>query len=257
VTPRAKLTFLGTGTSHGVPMIGCRCEVCLSGDRRDARSRSSALLEYSGRKVLIDAGPDLRLQALAHGIDSIDALLLTHAHADHVGGLDDLRVYTEKSGSPIPLYGPPEELAALRGRFEYIFAEKPYVGGGIPKIDLRPVTEAFDLFGRTVEPVPIIHGEARIYGYRLGEFAYVCDASRLPADSMERLKGLGTLVINALRHEPHPTHFSLEECLEAVRILAPRRALLTHISHRLGHKSASKGLPLGVEMAYDGLSLDL
>lgn len=254
---RARVTFLGTGTSHGVPMIACDCPTCTSGDPRDQRLRPSALVELpGGRTLLIDAAPDLRAQALRYGVRRVDAILFTHAHADHVLGLDETRRFTAIQGCPMPCYGDPETIAEVRRVFAYAFRSVQQ-GGGVPQLELIPVTGPFQAAGQWVVPVPVLHGELPIYGYRIGDFAYLTDCSRIPESSWPLLAGVRVLVIDALRDVPHPTHFTVEQALEAAARAAPERALLTHLSHDLGHAETSRRLPANVELAYDGLVLEI
>ena len=254
---RARVTFLGTGTSHGVPMIACECATCTSADPRDQRLRPSVLVDLpGGRSLLIDAAPDLRAQALRHGIRRIDAILFTHAHADHVLGLDETRRFTALQGCAMPCYGDPETITEIRRVFAYAFRSVQQ-GGGVPRLELIPVTAAFEAAGQRVVPVPVLHGDLPIYGYRLGSFAYLTDCSRIPESSWPLLEGVRVLVIDALRDTPHPTHFTVGQALEAVERVAPDRALLTHVSHDLGHAATSSRLPPRVELAYDGLSVNV
>lgn len=251
-----RITFLGTGTSHGVPMIGCGCAVCKSTDPRNHRSRCSVLVETDGPKLLIDTPPELRLQLLREDIASADAVLFTHAHADHIFGLDDVRRFNDANGRPLPCYGSEATLATVRRTFEYVFVPTQ-LGGGKPQLDLIVVDGQLDIEGVQVTTVPVLHGELPVYGYKIGGFAYVTDCSAIPEESAKLLKGLDTLVLGVLRPEPHETHFSLSEGLAVVDQLRPRRAYFTHISHRLEHKRTNAILPPGVELAYDGLKLTI
>ncbi|MCX6549995.1 MAG: MBL fold metallo-hydrolase [Acidobacteria bacterium] len=251
------VTFLGTGTSHGVPMIGCRCGTCLSADPRDRRLRPSVYLALAdGTRVLVDTTPDLRQQALAHDITRVDAILYTHCHADHVMGLDEVRRFNTLQHAAIPCYGDARTMGDLRRTFAYIF-ESTDPGGGVPQIHLYTLGGPFSLGRQEFIPVPVMHGRRTILGFRLGGFAYLTDCSGIPDSSWSLLRGLDTLVIDALRHRPHPTHFTVAEALGVVEQLAPRRALLTHICHDLPHDATGAMLPPGVEMAYDGLTLPL
>jgi phosphoribosyl 1,2-cyclic phosphate phosphodiesterase len=250
------LTFLGTGTSHGVPAIGCRCPVCTSEDPRNQRYRCSVLLQYDGRSVLIDTATELRLQAIRAGMTRLDAVLFTHSHADHISGLDDLRSFSERQGAPIPCYSTAEALDDLRLRFDYIFRETQ-VGGGKPRLDLRPVDGPFDLFGLQVVPVPVRHGRLLVLGFRFGRAAYVTDCNSIPESSMELLQGLDLLVLDALRWRPHPTHFNIEQALGVVARLTPAHSYFTHLTHDLDHATTNAQLPPGVELAYDNLTLSL
>ena len=257
MTRLARLTFLGTGTSHGVPMIGCECATCRSDDPHDRRWRPSILLEMGdGLSVLVDASPDLRAQALAFDVRRVDAILFTHAHADHVLGLDEVRRYNALQRMPIPCYGDAQTVAEIRRTFAYVF-NPPQEGGGVPRIELFRLEGEFCLGRHTFVPVPVMHGSQRVLAYRAGSFAYVTDCSEIPDASWPLLDGVQVLVLDALRHRPHPTHFSLAEALEAIARLRPRAAYLTHICHDLPHAATSASLPAGVQLAYDGLTVDI
>jgi phosphoribosyl 1,2-cyclic phosphate phosphodiesterase len=257
LTLLASVTFLGTGTSHGVPMIGCDCPTCRSTDPRDRRSRPSVLVELAGGpSVLVDTSPDLRAQALALDIRRVDAVLFTHSHADHVLGLDEVRRYNAIQRATIPCYGGADTIAEIRRTFAYVF-DPPQQGGGVPKIALFPLGGPFCLGRHTVVPVPVLHGTQQVLAYRFGPFAYLTDCSAIPEASWRLLEGVRTLVVDALRHKPHPTHFTVAQALEVVERLRPRAAYLTHICHDLGHEATSALLPPGVQLAYDGLKLEI
>jgi phosphoribosyl 1,2-cyclic phosphate phosphodiesterase len=259
-----RVLILGTGTSYGVPVIGCACPVCLSPDPRDKRYRASILIEArdaDGRAsaVVVDAGPEFRLQALRAGISRLDALLLTHAHADHVNGLDDVRPLT--TGSVLPVYGNAETLAETKERFAYIFRETQ-VGGGKPRIELREARGPVMAGGMSLVPVPIRHGALPILGWRTGKFAYITDCSQLPESSLPLLEGVEVLVVNGLRRKPHSTHFSLEQGIEAARRIGARRTWLTHMNHESTHAEleeycASRGADVGARPAWDGLEIEV
>jgi phosphoribosyl 1,2-cyclic phosphate phosphodiesterase len=251
-----RVTFLGSGTSTGVPVIGCSCEVCASADPRDRRLRPSVRIEWPGASILVDTSTDLREQALRHGVHRVDAVLYTHAHADHVLGLDELRTFNWRQRAPVPAYGSAGTLADLSRTFWYVF-ESVQVGGGKPNVERRPVAGPFALKGRIVAPIPVFHGQLPILGYRVGGFAYVTDASRIPDASRALLSGLDVLVLAAPRERPHPTHMHLAEALEEADRISARRTYLTHIGHDLLHTRVSSRLPAGVELAYDGLVLTL
>jgi len=250
---RIELTFLGTGTSHGVPMIGCDCPVCRSDDPRDRRNRASVAIRSAGGIILIDTPPELRLAAVACGLDRVDAILFTHAHADHIMGLDDVRRFNDILGATITCHGAADTLRRLREVFGY--AEAPYDKTPTyrPSLRLELIAAPKTLCGLEVVPVPLLHGADEVLGFRIGSMAYCTDCSAIPPASRELLGGLDLLVLDALRHTPHPTHFSLAEALDAIAELRPRRALLTHITHHLGHEATSRSLPENVAMAHDGL----
>jgi len=250
-----KITILGSGTSHGVPMIGCRCAVCLSGDKRNQRTRSSIWVRAKGRSIVIDTATDFRTQALREGIDRLDAVLYTHPHADHLHGLDDTRSLTHDN--PVPLYATRETAGEIRNRFDYIFRGSQH-GGGKPRVYFREITEEpFEVGPVRIVPVPILHGDMPILGYRFGSFAYLTDCSGIDEEGLERLEGVRTLVIGALRDRPHPTHFTVEQAMEAAKQIGARRTVLTHMCHDLEHRELNERLPDGFEPAYDGLSLEI
>ena len=253
----AHVTFLGTGTSHGVPAIGCRCATYLSDDPHDRRWRPSILIELQGGEaLLVDTSPDLRAQALAFGIARVDAILYTHAHADHLLGLDDIRRFNEMQGGPVSCYGDRETLTELRRTFAYAF--RPGIaGGGVPRVNLFAIEGPFSLGGEEIIPVPVMHGEQPILGFRVGSFAYLTDCSAIPAPSWALLSGVRHLALDALRERPHPTHFSLSEALAVVSRVKPDQAWLTHLCHDLPHQSTSARLPAGVMLAYDGLRIEV
>ncbi|MFN2443972.1 MAG: MBL fold metallo-hydrolase [Vicinamibacterales bacterium] len=255
---RGRVTFLGTGTSHGVPMIGCTCAVCRSSDPRDCRLRPSVVLQMDeGPTVLIDTGTDLRQQALTYGVVRVDAVLYTHSHADHVMGLDEIRRFNTVRGGPIPAFADERTAAEIRRTFSYVFEPPAQPGGGIPQLDLRIIDGAFDLGPLRVIPVPVWHGPQPILGFRFGEFAYLTDCSAIPDASWLLLRGTDVLVIDALRHRPHPTHFSLSEAVQAAERLRPRQTWFTHIAHDLPHAATNASLPPGMALAHDGLVLDV
>ena len=251
-----KLTFLGTGTSTGVPTVGCECTVCTSADPYDQRTRPSVTIEYDGRVVLIDTTPDFRQQALRERIKRLDAVIFTHGHADHVLGLDETRVFYFRQQVPLPLYADSATLLTLRRIFSYIF-DQTYNYGGIGKLDAHTIDGEFELWGQKFVPVPVLHGDLPVLGFRFGRVAYVTDFSTIPEASLLLLAGLDVLVLDALRHAPHPTHSNLEQSLALVERLKPRRAYFTHIAHELGHAATNAMLPAHVRLAHDGLKLDI
>lgn len=252
-----RVTVLGSGTSVGVPTIGCSCDVCTSADLRDKRLRPSVWVQFGGRSIVIDTGPDFRYQALRARIPRVDAVLFTHAHADHIMGLDDVRPFNFRQQGPIPIYGAAETLEAVRRCFAYIFAVEPKQSW-VPKLELRTLdgTE-FDLFGAGCVPVPVKHGDGDVLGFRFGRFAYLTDHSEIPPPSMDLLHGLDVLFLDALRHKPHPTHSTVDRSLDTVRRLSPKRAYFTHIGHDLRHERTEQLLPPHVRLAYDGLEVEV
>jgi phosphoribosyl 1,2-cyclic phosphate phosphodiesterase len=254
----ARVTFLGTGTSHGVPMIGCSCATCRSTDPRDKRLRPSIYLDIPDRgRLLVDSSTDLRQQALTHGITQVDAVLYTHAHADHILGLDELRRFNMIQKTTIPCYADARTWEALRRTFFYVFDGVLRQGGGVPQLEERVIDGPFEVQGVHVSPVPLLHGSLPILGFRFGNFAYLTDCSAIPDASWPLLDGVDTMVVDALRDRPHPTHFNVAQALDVVARVAPRRALFTHMAHDLPHAATCARLPAGVELAYDGLSLDI
>ena len=252
-----RVTFLGTGTSTGVPVIGCDCDTCTSGDARDRRWRPSVHLRLDdGLSVLVDASPDLRAQALRFHIDRVDMILLTHSHADHVLGLDDVRIYNFRQGGPIPCYGDGRTLADVRRMFAYVFDPATPRGGGLPQLALWELSGPFSAAGRTFVPIPLRHGTRPVLGYRVGTFAYLTDCSEIPAVSWPLLRGLDVLVLDALRRRPHSTHFNVERAVEAARRIGARRTYFTHMAHDLRHAETCERLPAGMCLAHDGLVLD-
>ena len=251
------ITVLGSGTSTGVPTIGCECEVCTSADPRDKRLRPSILVRYAGRGILIDTTPDFRAQALRAPIERVDAILYTHAHADHILGLDDVRPFNYRQRSAIPIYAKQDTLDAIRRVFCYAFEPEP-ARTSIPRLKLHPIEdEPFDLFGLTVTPLRVKHGEQEILGFKFGAAAYITDQSDIPDATKEKLRDLDVLFLDALRHKPHPTHSTERQSLKWVEELKPRRAFFTHICHDLGHACTEERLPSHVRLAYDGLEIEV
>jgi phosphoribosyl 1,2-cyclic phosphate phosphodiesterase len=251
-----RLTFLGTGTSTGVPTVTCHCKVCTSTDPRDQRTRPSLLVEFDGRAVLIDTTPDFRQQALREKMEQLDAVVFTHSHADHVLGLDDTRVFYFRQQVPLPVWADERSMHKLRQIFSYIFDET-YAYGGVGKLDPHLIEGPFELWGLKMIPVPVYHGDLPVLGFRFGRAAYVTDFSTIPETSLPLLEGLDVLVLDALRHKPHPTHSNLEQSLALVERLKPRQALFTHIAHELGHEETNAALPPHVQLAYDGQRVEL
>lgn len=256
--PQIRVEVLGSGTSVGVPSIGCKCGVCLSTDERDKRLRCSVLLSWNGHNVVIDTTPDFRTQALRAGLDRLDAVLYTHAHTDHILGMDDIRPFNFRQRAPVPIYAAEDVLDRLQKCFHYVFDAPRQVGGGIPKVEVHVLTdEPFELCGLTVTPIPLMHGGDRIYGFRVGGVAYLTDHSEIPASSEKLLHGLDVLFLDALRHKFHPTHSTVQQSLESAAALRPRRAYFTHICHDLGHVETEEKFPARVAVSYDGLTLSV
>jgi phosphoribosyl 1,2-cyclic phosphate phosphodiesterase len=262
-----RVTVLGSGTSHGVPAIGCDCDVCRSADPKDKRTRPSILIEIAAapvspfagavRSILVDTSTDLRAQALANDVRRVDAILFTHTHADHVFGIDEVRRFNQMQKAAIPCFADASTVASLRRMFAYIFEPPAQKGGGLPQLSLSPLAGAFSLGGIEIVPVELFHGVLPVLGFRLGTFAYLTDCNRIPDASMALLDGVETLIIDALRHRPHSTHFSVAEATAVAARLGVARAYLTHISHDLGHAATNASLPAGVELAYDGLVIEV
>jgi phosphoribosyl 1,2-cyclic phosphate phosphodiesterase len=252
---KATLTVLGSGTSMGVPTIGCTCEVCHSSDPHDRRTRPSVLIEYSGKVVLIDTTPDFREQAIREDITRIDAVLYTHSHADHILGIDDLRPLSYHRDGKIPLYARAEAAEYIRNMFRYIF-DADYKFGGLARLELRPIAGSFDLFGAKVEPIAVIHGETEIFGFRLGSAAYLTDFSEIPEASFAQLEGLDILFLDGLRHKPHPTHSTVENSIRIADKVKAKRVFFTHICHDLPHEATNASLPPHVRLSYDGMKLE-
>ncbi len=253
--PQLKITVLGSGTSAGVPTIGCHCAVCTSTDPRDKRLRPSILISYEGRNVLVDTTPDFRAQALRAGIDHLDAVIFTHSHADHIMGLDDVRPFNFRQKEQIPIYAAEDTMAAIRRSFQYIFDGKEKESN-VPQLTTHIICgAAFELFGLQFIPIPILHGSVTIYGFRFGDAAYLTDHSDIPESSMEQLRGLDVLFLDALRFRPHPTHSTVERSVNTAEKLGARRTFFTHISHDLAHERTETLLPPNVRLAYDGLEI--
>jgi phosphoribosyl 1,2-cyclic phosphate phosphodiesterase len=253
-----KITFLGTGTSQGVPVIACSCRICSSSDLKDKRYRSSVLIEIDNKALVIDTGPDFRSQMLANHVQRLDAVLFTHEHKDHVAGLDDIRPFNFKQQAPISVYASDRVEQAIKREFHYIFAEKKYPG--IPEITLHKIDlEPFTLFENIqIIPIEVKHYLMPVLGFRINNFTYITDAKTIAEKEIEKIKGTEVLVINALRIESHPAHFNLDEALQFIDLIKPKKAFLTHISHLFGtHKEIEQMLPKNVYVSYDGLQFDI
>ncbi len=258
----SKITFFGTGTSQGIPMIGCNCNVCISKDSRDKRLRSSALIEHNGLSILIDAGPDFRYQMLRSHTTSLDGILLTHEHKDHTGGLDDIRALNYFNRKPFPIYCEERVFESLKNEFAYAFDENPYPG--VPQFNIQLIKNAPFNVKSAIEPtnecsvIPIraYHYKLPVLGFRIGDIAYITDASQIPPTEFDKLKDLSVMVINTVRREKHISHFSLSEALEIIEIVGAKRSYLTHLSHQIGtHEDLQSILPKNVFAAYDGLTI--
>lgn len=256
-----RLTLLGTGTSMGVPQIGCGCAVCRSTDPHDQRTRTSALVEAGNATLLIDTPPELRLQVLRAGVRRIDAVLYTHEHADHVHGIDDLRSFSLLRDGALPLYGPPTTIDHLNNSFRYIFDDGvvPLEGTSKPHLTLNalPPNVAARIAGIDVLPIALEHGSLTVYGYRIGSLAYVTDVKRVDQVARSLLRGVRILVLNALWWRTHPTHLSFDEAIETARAIGAERTILTHLTHETGHRELQAQLPDGVEPGYDGLTVEI
>ncbi len=248
-----KVTFLGTGTSQGVPVIGCHCEVCKSSDSKDKRLRTSIMVSYNDKNIVIDTGPDFRQQMLRENVQHLDAVLLTHEHKDHIAGMDDIRAFNYKSKSDMPIYATKQVQEGLKKEFHYVFADFKYPG--IPQVLLNDIDlTPFELFGKMITPIEVMHYKLPVTAFRIDNFTYITDANYISDQEKEKIKGTEVLVINALRREEHISHFTLAQALDLIKEINPKKAYLTHISHLLGKQDeVSLELPDNVFMAYDGL----
>lgn len=252
-----RVTFLGTGTSTGVPVVGCRCAICTSSDPKNQRLRQSVKVEAAGKVFLIDTTPDLRTQLLRDPVSRLDFILFTHSHSDHLMGLDDVRPFNFFQRRPLTAYANALTAKAVRRAFGYIWDSSTQIGGGKPQIDLREVEGSFEHEGIPVVPIPVRHGEWTILGYRIGPFAYITDTNGIPPDSERLLEGVEVLALDGLRlGPPHPTHFIIEEAIAAARRIGPKTTYLIHLSHDVDHAPVDAGLPEGFRLAWDGLVLD-
>ncbi len=252
-----KITFLGTGTSQGVPPIGCRSDVCLSENPRDKRLRASIHVEWNGLSLVVDCGPDFRYQMIRAGISHVDALLFTHEHRDHTAGLDDIRPFNYLQGGAMPVYLHPRVYQAFQGQFDYIFQPVPYPG--IPQIDWHLIdNEPFEIKGHVIRPVEVLHYKLPVLGFVFDKFAYVTDANFISDKEKEKLKGMDVLVLNALRREAHISHFTLDEAVALAKELGAKQTYFTHMSHQIGlHDDVCSELPEGIDLAHDGLVVEL
>ena len=252
-----KITFLGTGTSQGVPVIGCDCEVCSSLDFRDKRLRSSIHLQIGNKSLVIDTGPDFRQQMLREGIKQLDAVIYTHEHKDHTAGLDDIRPFNFAQNSDMPIYAQAAVLNQIRTEFSYIFSDRRYPG--IPMVETRVIeNRPFEVEGIAIHPIRVMHHKLPVFGYRINDFTYITDANHIPSEELKKIMGTRVLVINALQHTPHISHFNLQQALDMVRVIQPEKTYLTHISHKLGlHRDVEASLPDDVFVGYDGLKITM
>jgi phosphoribosyl 1,2-cyclic phosphate phosphodiesterase len=251
-----RIVILGSGTSSGVPLIGCTCSVCISDHPRNKRLRSSVEIQLGDKALLVDTSPDLREQAIRFGLERVDAVLYTHAHADHIHGIDELRVYNLRHFHEIPCYGNADVMRRIGNYFEYIFDEEERESVR-PFLETHEVVGTFTLFGVSIVPVPLWHGSLPVLGYRIGNFAYLTDVNRIPDSSWELLEGLDLVILDALRQKPHATHFSIGQALEVIEKVKPKRAVLTHLSHLVDYTETENELPKGVNLAYDGMQLEV
>ncbi len=253
-----RVTFLGTGTSTGVPVVGCRCGICTSSEPKNKRLRQSVAIEANGKYFLIDTTPDLRLQLLTHPIPRLDFVLFTHSHSDHLMGLDDIRPFNFRQRETIHAYANAMTAKAIRRAFSYIWDPYSQIGGGKPQLELHEVEEPFEHDGVEITPIPVLHGNWTILGFRIGRFAYITDTNGIPAESMALLKGVDVLALDGLRPSPpHPTHFTIDQAIAVAQQIAPRETYLIHLTHDIDHDAFEATLPNGVKLAYDGLVLEL
>ena len=252
-----KITFLGTGTSQGIPLIGCDCPVCTSDNKKDRRLRASVWVNTPEASIVIDSGPDFRYQMLRANVRKLDAIIFTHSHKDHIAGLDDVRAYNFFSSKPIDVYATEETQEALRREYRYIFSDPYYPG--VPQVTLNTInaSESFSINGITITPIRVLHYKLEVLGFRIGDFTYITDANFIAPEELEKAKGSKALVLNSLRHEPHISHYTLSEAVEVAKSTEVDNAYFTHISHQLGlHDVIDAGLPEGMHLAYDGLELE-
>ncbi|HHT9125587.1 MAG TPA: MBL fold metallo-hydrolase [Candidatus Brocadiia bacterium] len=250
------IIFMGTGTSHGVPMIACDCKVCTSDNPKNYRTRSSILISENSHNILIDAATEFRLQCIRNNVRRLDAVLLTHPHADHIFGLDDVRQFNWVQKEEIPVYGTEDTVKTVRNIFSYVFNDKHALGSK-PRFSLNTLSGKLNLFNQEIIPIDVSHGSEMATGYRIGGFAYITDVSAIPESSIKKLKGLDVLVLGALRYTPHPKHFTIQQAVKIVQELHPKQTFLTHIAHEIEHEETNSALPEKVRLAYDGLEIKI
>ena len=250
------IKFLGTGTSHGIPVVGCNCETCRSNNPKNKRMRSSIFIREKNTDILIDTSPEIRLQMLENDITNIDLVLFTHAHADHIMGFDDIRVINWLKGSSVPCYGNKDTMNKIKNIFDYIF-DPLQMGGGIPQVTLNTIKKKFEFNNISITPLKVKHGKLDVFGYKINNMAYITDCSYIPKETFKKIQNIDLLIIDALRFEEHPTHMNLEEALEVVKKIKPKKTFFTHISHEMEHEKTNKMLPNNIELAYDGLNLEI
>lgn len=252
------IRILGTGTSSGVPLIACKCPTCLSDDPRDKRLRCSVLIQSETTTLVIDSGADFRQQMLSNKVDKLDAIVFTHHHNDHISGFDDVRAFNYIQNKPMPIYLNEKTLNYLKQVFSYAFEEPEQIGGGVPQLEVNMIDDKkFTIGDIDLEPIPLMHGNLEVFGFRLGNFAYCTDTNFISEESMHKLQSLDILILDALRYNPHPTHFTVAEALEVIAKLKPKKTYLTHIAHQLKHEEAEAQLPENVFIAYDGLDFEI
>lgn len=251
-----KVTILGSGTSTGVPVIGCKCNICTSDNIKNKRTRASLLISANTKNILIDTSTDLRFQALAHKIERIDAVLYTHPHADHIHGIDELRTFNMIQKGSIPCYGSEFTIKRIRDMFNYIFTNSDS-DSWKPELETFLISTSFELFGLMIQPISVCHGKMQIFGFRIGQLAYITDCSQIPEESKRLLGNLDVLILGALRHKPHPTHFNIDEAVRIGAELKSQRVIFTHLGHNLDYTETNKTLPDGCELAYDGMRIEI
>lgn len=252
-----KIAFLGTGTSHGIPVIGCSCRVCTSTDTRNRRNRTGVWIRDDRHSLVLDVSGDFRQGALRHGLKTLDAALITHGHSDHISGLDDLRIFSQVTGKPTVLYGAADTFADVRKRFDYAFAPPKGYGGGAPQFDLRPVDGAFRIGNWNIVPLPVLHGPDPILGYRIGDFAFITDVTVIPDETIALMKGVKVLALDCLREKPHSTHLHFDKAVEYARRVGAPMTYFVHMGHELEHAETEARLPPEIRLAYDGLELSI